>query len=513
MTSKRKLTKEQLAAMTPEEKLELIAVLDEKQRRKRDQRAVYKPNSGQLLMHQSRAKIRFNLSANAAGKSTAAMQEAMWACNGYNPILDEYTKVPANVVIVLDQPSKVQDIYLNRNGMQKWFVITEDQYRRDGKPYVSRIVFPNGSQIRFLFHDMEPMIFEGIECDFVIYDEPVARAIFISLLRGGRTKGTRARHLFIGTPIGSHSAWIRDYHDEWKAGEHPDLEFFQMSSDVNRANLAEGFIEDFAKHLTEREKQARLHGQYFDTDALALAELWKPDVHLIKLEDLPADYKTRFSYVIAADPHPSKKLAACLLGVDENNVRYYIDEFHQKILPEHFANWLRDNWLRDYNVIDLIVDSSAQADYTGGQGFRSWVEVMRINNIRFRATTYDEKSDEKFLERIKDSLILNEDRTPRMKVLQHCYRIVHNIKNVGWQPIKGTEMFKPKLEIGEWDHLACLKYALAANLTAGNAHRKPKMYINAKPALMGNSKQPGYLQKKVVYNRHRGRPLDDDDDF
>ena len=60
---------------------------------------------------------------------------------------------------------------------------------------------------------------------------------------------------------------------------------------------------------------------------------------------------------------------------------------------------------------------------------------------------------------------------------------------------KGTETYKPKLDIGNKDYLACLKYALASNLTYDNSRRKIIRPPNHSP-FGGNKKQPGVFQKR-----------------
>jgi hypothetical protein len=47
-------------------------------------------------------------------------------------------------------------------------------------------------------------------------------------------------------------------------GELPDTECFNMRTEDNRANLAEGYIENFARSLSEAEKKVRLEGGFFD---------------------------------------------------------------------------------------------------------------------------------------------------------------------------------------------------------------------------------------------------------
>lgn len=506
--TKARLTPEQIAQLPKEEKLAILDALEEKKKRKRQQLLAYTPNEGQLRMHQSRKKIRFNLSGNAAGKTTAAIQEAVWICKGYNPITEEYTKVPANVVIVLDSPLKVRDVYLGRNGLRKWFDIRDDQLHKDGKPQISRVTFDNGSQIVFMSQDQDPLLFEGIEVDLAIADEPIPRSIFISLLRGGRTKGYEAKFLLIGTPIGAKSTWVREMYAEWELGKHPDVDFFKMSSRVNKKNLQEGFIEEFEAHLTERERESRIEGGFFDAHGLALAGLFKREVHVTPSSKLAADFQ-QWPACIAIDPHPSKDLHAIVLAADPDDRLVYLSEFKQKVLPRDFARWLKANWLQQFAVIDIVCDNFGSGDYTGGEGFSSFIEVLNSEGVRVRPTSYDEKKDEEFLQRLQDALYVGPTGKPKLQIVEGCLGIVHDCENVAWKPIKGTEDFYPKLEIGNRDYLACLKYALATKLRHSAKHRA----IHRPPGRQGVqiTGKLGAFQKR--WEAAKKPPKSDWDDF
>lgn len=505
-----KLTKEQLAKLTKEQKIELIELIERKKQLKAESRAAFTPHPGQLEIIKDKHTKRIVVSGNGFGKTSLAVNEVLWAAEGYNPITQEYTSVPAKIIYVLDAPEKVSDVVIPE--LRKWYNLKEEQLHKRGKPYITEITFPNGSSCRFMFHLQEPLAFESLSnLDLVVLDEPPPRAIWVGLLRGGRQKGRVARYLLVGTPIAQ--AWMRTYYSDWEKGLYPDTMFFKGTTAQNASNLAEGYIEEFSRHLTENEKRTRLEGAFFNDEGMALSGLLKRDKHLVSEDSLPSDYKQAWPHVIAIDPHPHKPMYACLLAVSPTNQRYYVREFSQKILPRDFAKWLKLNWLAHHHVVDIVCDSAGNADYTGGEGFKSAIEVFNEERVRVRGTSYDEKKDDEFLERLQEGLHIPDGGEPKLLfLLNHSNGVWKDMENVQWQRLKGTESYKPKLEIANTDHLATLKYALAANLTFTNSNRKPKMYIQAKPALMGNSGQKGYLEANIGYNR-RGRHLDDDDDW
>lgn len=461
-----------LGALSRAEKLELLKHIEEKKRRIREGAAIYAPNPGQLPVHTSDKSLRCVFSGNGAGKTALAVNEALWFAQGYNPITKVYTRVPARVIVLLDHPEKVSDVWLPEIG--KWTVLKEDQLHKRGKPYVSRISFPNGSEIIFMFHDQNPLIFESIELDAFIADEPPPRPVYIALRRGARKKGTRPRFLMIGTPLTA--AWMRkEIADPWSKGELPDCECFTFGTAVNEQNLAEGYIAEFSRILSEKERRIRLHGEFFDLEGLALAHLFANETHIIE----PFDWDPTWPVVIAIDPHTAKPHHAIMLGTDRDGNLFYLKELRRKVIPRDFAKELKE-WMVGYRILDIVSDSLGSAEYTGGEGFHSFIQILNDEGVRVRATTWDDKHDEDFIARIQDVLAIPSepnnfgDKIPRLRIFRGNPGIVNDIENVQWVKHRDIDEYKPKLDITNKDYLSALKYALATNLTFNKT--KAKIY-------------------------------------
>lgn len=450
---------------TKKSKLLLYDAIQEKKRRLRAEGTVYKPHEGQLPIHRSRARVRFCASANGMGKTCLSVQEAMWRAQGYNPVLEEYTPVPAVIAVVLDKPSKADEVWIPE--IRKWANLRTDQLKKKGRPSTSEIQFDNGSVIRFFSHDQDPLTFESIEIDMAIFDEPFPRTIWTALRRGGRKKDVDAKYLIIGTPLAY--PWLRtEIWDRWAEGELPDTDCFRATAEVNKANLSEGFLEQFSQVLTEKEKRIRMQGEFFDLDGLALSHLFDQATHLIEREEI--EWEDSWPCVIAIDPHPSKKHHAILIGCDKWGNLYVLDEYADKAVPRDFAKDLLEGWLTQYRVIDIVVDSLGSADMTGGEGFSSFIQVCNDEGLRCRATTWNEKSDEDFITRVQDSLLVPDkpnnfgQTIPKLRIISDCKGIINDICNVQWQYDKKNDINKPKLDISNKDYLSCLKYGLAVNL-------------------------------------------------
>jgi hypothetical protein len=454
-----------ISELSREEKLKLIKLLEEKKRRKRAFREAYKPNDGQLEVHNSNKKIRAVFSGNGSGKTTLAVNETIWAALGHNPINKKQTAVPAKCVVVLDDPEKVEEQWIPE--INKWFNTDDWEFQKQGKPYISKINMPNGSSIRFMFHLQEQLKFEGIEVDFVTLDEPPPRHVWIGLNRGGRRKHRDPKFIFVGTPIGGGAAWMREeIFEPWAEGTREDIECFRYGTKVNEKNLSDGYIESFSRNLTEKERKIRLEGEFFDIDGLALAHLFNDKSHVIFKENLP----DIVSAVVAIDPHGQKPHVAALIGCDRDGYLYYLKEIERKALPRDFARELRA-WYKDFPVMDIVCDSLGSSEYSGGEGFKSFIQVLQEEGVRVRPTSWADKDDKLWIERIREALSVPEEpnnfgqKTPKLRILAGNDKIIKEIKTVAWKKKRHAENYEDKLEIQDKDYLACLKYALASNIT------------------------------------------------
>lgn len=448
-----------LKNMSREEKIQYLEMLEEKERRSKERLGKYRPNEGQVQVHASTKKIRLVVSGNGAGKTTLGVHEAMWAATGFNPISHEHLAVPRRVVVVLDKPDKVQDKWVPE--IKKWFDISKWDLRKNGKPYINQMVGPNGSEIRFMFHEQDELSFESIEVDDVLCDEPPPRKIYIALLRGMRNVDRQARVLIIGTPITG--SWLRkELYEPWAEGQRPDVDCFRFSTSVNSANLPPDYVEWFGAQLSEKERAIRIEGQFFDLDGLALSHLFRREKHILKRDAYQWDAK--YPCVVAIDPHPQKPTCAILVGADEHGP-VVLKELKLKAHPRDFARYLK-KWYKGHRIIDIVVDNFGSGEMTGGEGFKPFIQVLNEEGVRARATTYDDKNDEDWIMRIQEVLAFAEGETPKLRIMDNCVGLVNDIETVEWERYRNNDEFKATLGISSKDLLACLKYALATNISS-----------------------------------------------
>lgn len=466
-----------LSKLTKQEKLDLLSEIEEKEKRLKQRRGAYIPNSLQRKVHQSTKRIRLVTSANGVGKTSLACQAAhQTATLGGETLRLEAgaakLPVPNKGAIILDSGEKVARW---EEEMKKWFDTSEWLWLKHGKPYYTEIQLPNGSSLHFHFHLQEPLAAESVEYDYAIYDEPPNRGIYVAISRGLR-RSTGAWSLIVGTPLAQ--PWLKtELYDPAMKGERTDIEVFKAGIMVNEANLGADFIENFSKDLTEKEKRVRLHGDFAHLDGLALADLWKPEHHVLERFEWPRTWPC----VVAVDFHPAKPCTAILLGVNKLDEFYVVKTFKSKSPPSIFAAELKD-WYKGYLLQDIVVDSLGSTPKTGGVQNQSFIEVLRNNGVPARATAYKEKSEAVWVQNIRDLLYIRDTKLgkrPGIYVFNDLLEIINEFESVMWARNRNSEEMKAHLDIGNKDFLSCLKYALAAPPMAG---RIAQIYTRPKPS-------------------------------
>ncbi len=481
-------TPRSIESLSKDEKLELIDAIREKKRRLLATKPTYSPNKGQLPVHQDTRPIRVIQSGNGAGKSTLAVHEVLWWARGVNPILKVTTKVPAVIVVVLDKPSKVEEIWLTE--LRKWCNLDEEcSLHKNGKPYVDELVFKNGSSVRFYFHDQRELSVEGVELSHAVFDEPPPRHLFVGLTRGMRTKGVEPKVLMIGTPI--REPWVYEMlYKPAEKGLRPDIGVYRFGTDVNVKNLRDGYMESYGKNLTEQEKAIRFKGVPGHLEGLALNHLFNAEIHTVP----PFEWPRGKPVVLVIDPHQAKPHTAILVGVTGDGRIYYLKEMASRSPAGRFAAELK-SFYDGYKVIDYIIDSLGETPGTGGDGSMSFSEKLRSLGVPVRATSYSDKDDEGFIARIKQVLEIPDKvdnfgrQIPKLAIVQGNIGIINDLELVSWLKYKNLETHKPKLDISNKDYLSCLKYALATNIGyLAQTGKMPKIK-RSRPSPWGGSRR------------------------
>lgn len=522
----------ELSKLNKEQKLKIIQALEEKQRRERIARKPFKPNPVQKRILKSPAWIKICTASNGIGKTTLGVHLMWQRAIGVDPWKNKTTKVPLDIIVVVDNSAKIEDVWIAE--LKKWFDFEHHalELRKNGKPYVNEIVWRNGSRAQFYTWEMDPVMFESkSNTDLIIADEPLPRNIYIALSRGQRDKNVQFETLIIGTPIGADAAWLRtDFIEPWIKGLRPGVECFTGTIYDNAENLGEGYIERFSALLTDKEKRIRLQGEFSDIDSLAFGHLISDRVHLIQKNQI--EWRPEWPCVVGIDNHNHKPHTAVMVGRNPDNDKLYVlKELSLKATAREFASELL-SWSLGYKVVEWICDSLGSGEGTAFEGFKSFIQVLNDCGVRARATTFEDKMHEEAIARIREMLALEDsgpplfEKSPRLKFIEETTpRTYKELCNIAFVYDKKKDVNKPKLDSGKLDYFSALTYSLSSKNLAktmgkhgtirglSSARAKSASSLNMAQGLgITTSKRSIYKQPMRRLYTRTGLSRDSDDD-
>lgn len=182
-------------------------------------------SGGDKPWFESDARLRVSLGGNRAGKTTKLVLETGAFCVGmrpwYDPSSEWYTRGLESLKMKTIRerfgerpPARCRYIVPNFkvhlpevvNAFRNWWprdwytVASKDE---GGRPRTLR--WFNGSEIEFMSHHMEPGDFEGVEMDWLAFDEPPTERIWTALTRGTVSTGGRVA---LGATLLDASGWF-----------------------------------------------------------------------------------------------------------------------------------------------------------------------------------------------------------------------------------------------------------------------------------------------------------------
>lgn len=462
------LTRETLEQLSETELAEMILVAEETQRQNQP-RVLYVENSVQKRVHKSDAFIRALFSGNGVGKTTACINEAIWTATGTHPYRAT-GRIPNTTVIVLDDSSKADTVYLNELRKKKWYDVSKLKLEKHGRSYTQEVIFQNGSNWVFMTHEMSEEKWESIQCAGVIFDEPPPRFIYIALMRGQRELGSRPWIMFAGTPRGRNAPWMyREIFRPWKLHNDPEIECFFGSTDDNLHNLDPDTIKRWEKRFSAQELRTRRMGE-FEFLSGRIFDNFHRDMHI------EPDFTWPYGWpvILCMDPHVRKNHTAILLGVDPDKELHVIRELETSLAGRKASEFFI-RACEGFPIKYGICDNYGSMPHTGGEERKSFIDVFNetaqrlLSRIRIRPTTKKEKSDDEWIEDMKDWLRLEPDHTgverPKFHLFESCVKTIDNFESYVWDEHRGAAAdgkdVKEKPLGTDCDFLMCVKYGIA----------------------------------------------------
>lgn len=311
--------------------------------------------------------MRLVTAGNKSGKTYVAAFEAGAYALGEHPL--KRIRIPNTGVIVTALAFE--------DGIEKIILPTLEKVvgsrdiadiKSSTQGHPKKIIWRSGSVTHLMSAEQKDKEFEGSVLDWAWLDEPLRRNIFIALKRGMLTTGG---HLWLTcTPLDE--PWIyEDLYLKGVSGKHPEIEVFEGSSDENDY-ISKVEKEEFLSHLTEDEVEARWYGKFRHLSGRVFKE-YRPDVNRIKPFDIPPHWPVW----IAIDPHRNKPHAVLFLAISPCGHKYVCNEIYLKCTIYDLADKIRDV-AQQYNVINMMIDTSAQEDGWGRMSARQMLEEKGV---------------------------------------------------------------------------------------------------------------------------------------
>lgn len=290
-----------------------------------------------------------------------------------------------------------------------------------------------GSTLEIMSNSQESDVYEGWEGDLVIYDEPPTRAIRVACTRGLIAR--QGRELFCMTLL--KEAWIhREVIKATLPDGTPDMSVKNLNGDIS-VNVGFGLtqegVDQFAKSLTEDEKQARLLGKPSYMSSLVCPRFDR-QTHVKERFKIPLDALVD----ISIDFHPSKKWAIVFVATFRNNFKYVCDEIWDRGNPKYISEEIcRRIKERSYDRINSItIDPLAKG------GTDNEIDVFSIisDTLAAKGLSLETASKDKDVGiSILNNLLWTENDMPGLFFFRDCAKTIEQVENWMYDP----ETLKP----------------------------------------------------------------------
>ncbi len=414
------------------------------------------------------------LGANGTGKTTTGIAEAVAWVEGFRPWDDTVTRKPPTEVLIVGPDFKGYHVHKSipiikmLRPVETWARI--DKYNGVETHFVDN----NGSTLTLMTYEQhlrksseQVSPFEGIDWDFVFYDEPPPRGVWIATQRGVMKKDGKA--LLGLTPIMSED-WI---HDEiYQPAVNGDIDMACRVVDIMETreeteDHPDGIMSEHAigvyRKLFEHDDhaEARLHGRFVHLQGLILPE-YNRALGIHRFDHNRMVIEPNWPKFMVIDPHDRRPWAMCWGAVNPKGQKLIIEEW-----PRDPFNSIKDSHMGWKDYVNLI--EQKEAELPGG----AHTVVWRIGDPRFTVTPkgFDQVTLADYLS--ENDIHIDVDVDNRLKVGHRTVR--EALKYDTDKPIKENENY-PLLRISDecWNMDNCLTHYVWETHSRDDGTKIPK---------------------------------------
>lgn len=441
----------------------------------------YKPHSGQLAFHKSRAQKRGLFWPNQAGKSYAGAMEMGWAIGGVHPFRPNYsgavfardccesddvlhaTLIPAYRSILPRNACRLGGVRYFMDGAE--VIVPGTTF--EGTPRVwpgleggswdtafdkqrSILHLANGSFVEFKTYRQDVQTYAGPPRHIIRHDEEPPEAVYRENQARQITVGVNM--IFTMTPL-NYSRWI--YADLYEKSFVDDrIDAFTMPENLNPYADKEA-LQALADDITDpAERAARLRGEFTYIEG----RVWKDygDHNLCDEFVVPGDWHKS----VVIDPHEQKPTAVNWFAENDSGKIFCYREASLRGDVEYICTQIRVESRGENIKMWLIDPSSRRAASIRGKGrmideFRKYIPyIIEADNDaavgRTRVAKY-----------VKNCPV----NGPRYFNMRCCPMTHHQMKNYSWKPPTktGEDRMKPEVVKRDDDHCDNVRYRIMAD--------------------------------------------------
>lgn len=285
----------------------------------------------------------------------------------------------------------------------------------------------SGSTLEILSSAQASDIAEGWKGDLVGYDEPPTRDMRVACARGLIDR--QGRELFCMTLL--KEAWIhREVVKAKLANGEIDPTVINLNGDISvnvGYGLTQAGVDQFAKTLTEDEKQARLSGKPSYMSSLVCPRFQR-ELHIKDRFKIPLDALVD----ISIDFHPSKPWAINFLATLKNNFKYICEEMKERGNPKYIAEAIvrkiREN---DYRVNSITIDPLSKGDENNDETvFAIMSRVLASYGHTLDVASKDKDNGIAIL----NNLLWTENEMPALYFFKDCIHTIEELENWMYDP-------------------------------------------------------------------------------
>lgn len=420
------------------ELLEKIKAIESEQKRRREQDALARYNTGgkrhkkQIAFHRCKKRNRWVFGGNRSGKTECGAAETVYLARGIHP----YRKNKPNVFgWVVSPTAQVQRDVAQKKVLHylrpDWIAdIVMTSGRKDSPQtgvidqIVVKNVFGGTSVIGFKSFDQGREKFQGSSLDFVWFDEEPPKEIYEECLM--RVIDKRGDIFGTMTPLKGLTFLYEEIYLNRK--NNPEI-WYEFMEWADNPYLSPKEIKLMESTLDESTLQSRKLGRFCTREGLVYPE-FDEHVHVVQPFPVPPDWQDN----ISIDPGLKNPLSAHWYAVDYDDNVYVIAEhyaagkdidYHAQAIHamSESLGWKRDGKGR----VSALIDSAAQQRTLASQ--KSVAELFYERDIL--ANPRVEKDLFSGISRVK-SYLNRGNGLPDLYIFSSCPNLIREIKSYFW---------------------------------------------------------------------------------